>query len=48
MGGHVGEVFGGEKLIVIVEDGIMCHVFIDISTEQQTDLHLIVDEGFVL
>lgn len=37
MGGHVGEVFGGKELVVIVKDRIMRHVFIGISAEQQTD-----------
>lgn len=32
--GHIGQVFGGEKLVVAVQHGIMRHV-VGVGTEQQ-------------
>ena len=34
--GHVGQVLGGEELVVAVQHGVMRHVGVGVSTEQQT------------
>ena len=34
---HIGEILGCKELVVVVQYGIVCHIFIGVGTEQDAD-----------